>query len=123
MGNAKKEEVGVFLRSAKRALAEDEGLWIADRAKNNAACIELGLTRKNQEDIVLGLSVEDYHKGPEPDRDKPGQVWMFGPFHEGWQLYIKLKLVVDGPITHLKCISFHLAERPLALPHRKEEKK
>ena len=123
MGRATTAEALAFLKSAKRALVEQGGLWIVDRGKNNTTCVELGLTRKNQEDIVFGLSVEDYHAGPEPDRGKPGQVWVFGPVHEGGQLYIKLKLMVDGPITRLKCLSFHLAEHALALPYRKEEKK
>lgn len=118
MGKPSWAEIAALLRSAKRAV-EEFGLLIADRGKNNQVRVELGLTVQNLEDIVFGLTVEDYHSGPEPDRDRGGEVWVFGPAHDGGQLYIKLKLLVDGPITRVKCISFHLAERELRLPYRK----
>ncbi len=115
-------EVGEFLKCFKK-VASESGVYVVPREKNNAALVELGLTKQNRADIINGLAVEDYSSGPEPDSDKPGEVWFFGPAFNDGQIYIKLKLVVkQGVVPHALCISFHLARYPLALPHRREGK-
>lgn len=122
MKDTKRASVAQFLTEAKKALRQPEGLLVVGRKKNLDSLAALGLTKKDQAEIIQGLQVEDYHKGPEPDRDRPGDLWFFGPALDENQLYLKLKLVTKGPVRLLKCISFHLAGRPLALPFRKEEK-
>lgn len=78
----------------------------------------LGITRRICHDELLSLSVEDYCQGPEDDRDRPGEVWVFGKRFEGKDIYIKLKLAKVGKETIAKCLSFHLAEFPLCFPLR-----
>jgi hypothetical protein len=50
--------------------------------------------------------------GPEPDKDKPGEIWKFGKLIEGIEVYIKLKIAQVGKEKIAKCISFHPAECP-----------
>lgn len=118
MAAKKQAEVAKYLKAAKRALL-DHGLYVVKRRENIDALARLGLTRKNQEDIVLGLAVDDYCEGPEPDDSGDGVVWVFGSAHGGQPLYVKLKLMVDGPTSRLKCLSFHEPEWQLSYPLRK----
>jgi hypothetical protein len=55
-------------------------------------------------------------KGPEPDKDKPGDIWIFGKEIEGKEVYIKLKIAIVGEVRIAKCISFHIANFPLSFP-------
>jgi hypothetical protein len=91
---------------------------LINREKNMAALAEMGLTFKNCRDIILDLSVENYHDGPLEDNDRPGEIWVFGKETDRCELYIKLKLVNS---TLVKCISFHRAEHPLDYPCKKVE--
>lgn len=118
MAAKKQVEVAEYLKAAKRALL-DHGLYVVKRRENIDALARLGLTRKNQEDIVLGLAVDDYCTGPESDDSGDGMVWVFGPVRDGQPLYVKLKLMIDGPISRLKCLSFHEPEWPLSYPIKK----
>ncbi len=76
----------------------------------------MSLTKKNREDEILTLSVEDYCSGPEPDSDKPGVIWIFGKQIEGKHVYIKLKIAETGKVKIAKCLSFHLAKFPMCFP-------
>ena len=88
------------------------------RAETRSTLVQLGLTKANLEEILLRLSVMDYCQGPEPDRDRPGNLWIFGREIEGHEVYIKLKVTQAGGGQIAKCISFHIARHPLEYPHR-----
>ena len=105
-----------FLIEFKESI-KDRGLHIIPRAKNNQTIRELGLTMSNIREIIFGLGVKDYSKGPELDRDKPGEVWVFGKQVDGKEIYIKLKLAIIEGVRTSKCISFHIADRPLRYKH------
>ena len=115
---ASEAETLVFLTRFKRTMVGDR-LHVVNREKNNDTLRRFGYTLKTQEDIIFGLKPENYVKGPEQDRDMPGEFWFFGKKSKGQLLYIKLKLMEDGPITRSKCVSFHVAESPLSFPHKK----
>ena len=76
---------------------------------------------RKRDDAILALTPHDYCTGPEPDEDpqRGGSIWVFGAEVHGQQVYIKLKLVEDGPLRHAICVSFHRAEWPLHFPFRK----
>ena len=97
-------------------------LWYLQRRKDNEACLtELGLTLQDVHEELLGLSVVDYCEGPIPDRDMPGDLWMFGKFIRGREVYIKLKLATLGQLKQLKLVrvvSFHFAKEPLSYPYK-----
>jgi hypothetical protein len=109
--------VALFLREFKE-LVQDNGLYVINRQENQQALADLGLTRQQREEIILSLTVEDYCSGPEPDRDQPGEIWVFGKPEAGQELYIKLKIAVAGYQKIAKCISFHTANYILCYPHR-----
>ncbi len=102
-------------------MVKGRGLDIVSRRENIKALAALGLTKKNCKDEILSLSVSDYCKGPEPDKDKPGNIWVFGKKIGGKEVYIKLKIAVVGKERVAKCISFHIANFPLSFPLREKE--
>ena len=78
----------------------------------------LGLTRKTVELEILSLSVVDYSSGPKADRDRAGEVWIFGKAINEHEIYIKLKIVEIEETKIAKCISFHEAEFSLTYPFK-----
>ena len=112
------QDVRDFLLEFKRVATGGSGIDIVPRAETRPTLARLGLTKANLEEILLGLSVADYCQGPKPDRDRPGNLWIFGREIEGHEVYIKLKVAQVGDKRIAKCISFHIAKFPLKYPHR-----
>lgn len=112
------QDVRDFLLEFKQVATGGSGIDIVPRAETRPTLARLGLTKANLEEILLGLSVTDYCRGPEPDRDRPGDLWIFGRTIEGQDVYIKLKVAQAGDKRIAKCISFHFARYPLKYPHR-----
>ncbi len=106
-----------FLKEFKM-LVQEAGLYAVNGRYHQNALAELGLTRQDREHEILGLSVEDYSDAPRTDRDRPGEVWIFGKEISGREIYIKLKIAWVGSEKIAKCISFHAAERPLHYPFK-----
>ena len=110
-----RDHIRTFLREFKKIAAE-RGIDVIPRNKNNDALSELGLTKKNRRDEILALSVENYCSGPEPDYDRPGEVWIFGEQIGDVNIYIKLKIAQVGNRKIAKCLAFHPAEFPICYP-------
>lgn len=123
MDDLKLAEIRDFLLQFKKIMATGRGLDIVNRRENIEALAKLGLTKKNLKEEILTLSVEDYCEGPEPDRDRPGTIWIFGKQIGSEEIYIKLKIAQVGKEKIAKCISFHAADFPLCYPFRAEERK
>lgn len=104
-----------------KAIAKKGGVYFVPRDDFKRTLTSLGITQAICTDELLSLSVEEYCQGPEDDRDRPGQIWVFGKRFEGIELYIKLKIIKSGKGTVAKCLSFHLAEYPLCFPFRPEK--
>jgi len=119
----KLSEIRDFLLQFKKIVAEGRGLDIVNRRENIEALAKLGLTKKNLREEILTLSVENYCEGPEPDRNRPGDVWVFGKQIGSEEIYIKLKIAQVGKEKIAKCISFHTANFPLCYPCREGERK
>jgi hypothetical protein len=113
----KEQAVTKFLYEFKM-IARRRGVDFVPRQVFIETLTLLGITMRICYDELLSLSVEDYCQGPEDDRDRPGEVWVFGKRFEGKDIYIKLKLAKVGEETIAKCLSFHLAEFPLCFPLR-----
>ena len=87
--------------------------------KNIQALIDLGITAKIRDEIILSIAIEDYSSGPNPDEYQPGYYWVFGKFVDAIEIYIKLKIVsYNNGVEKAVCISFHLSERPMKYPFR-----
>jgi hypothetical protein len=110
--------VNSFLKEFKEIVTSGRGLFIIPRASNNATITMLGLTRKTVELEILSLSVVDYSSGPKSDRDRAGEVWIFGKAINEHEIYIKLKIVEIEETKIAKCISFHEAEFSLTYPFK-----
>jgi len=113
------EAVRRFLLEFKQAATSGSGIDLVPRQGVKETLEWLGLTKRDVEQILLGLSVTDFCNGPLPDKDKPGELWEFGKQIEGQDVYIKLKVAGVAGVKIAKCISFHIAKHPLKYPHRK----
>ena len=122
MGEEKKARIAKFLKEFKKITTSGRGLDIIPRRENVACLAELGLTKKNQKDEIMGLTVSDYCEGPERDKDRPGEIWVFGKQISGKEVYIKLKIAQVGKEKIAKCLSFHRAMYPLCFPFRPKER-
>ena len=107
-----------------------EGIQGAGSGKRTLCCrspwppefsADLGLTKEGCKIEILGLSVTDYCQGPQPDHDRPGDIWVFGREIADRDVYIKLKIAEVGSDKIAKCISFHAAEHPLCYPYKQQE--
>ncbi len=123
MDDAKKARVVRFLKEFKKIVATGRGLDVIPRPENIKSLAELGLTKRNQRDEILSLTPADYCEGPEMDKDKPGEIWVFGKQIGGKEVYIKLKIAKAGKEKIAKCISFHPARYPLCFPFRAEKRR
>lgn len=117
MPEATKEEARNFLREFRR-LASSTGMYLVDTEKTDRTLLQLGLTRKICKEEIKGLSVLDYSSGPQPDFNKPGEIWVFGKTIEGYEIYMKLKIARGKLRDQALCLSFHVAERPLDHPFK-----
>lgn len=107
-----------FLSDFKHVVTSGSGVDLVRRHDTKTTMAFLGFTKKNVEDVILGLSVANYCRGPEADRNMPGEVWEFGEDIEGYEVYIKLKLATVSGKQIAKCISFHISQRPLRYPYK-----
>jgi len=119
----KQAEIKEYLLKFKKIMVSGRGLDIVNRHENIEALVKLGLTKKNLKEELMTLSVENYCEGPDPDRDRPGDIWIFGKQVGTEEVYIKLKIAQVGKEKIAKCISFHTANFPMSYPFRLKERK
>ncbi len=112
MSGDKRKLVAQFLKQFKQ-IAEANGIYVVPRRKNNQDLITLGITERIREAIILSLTPDNFCKGPEADRDQPGNLWFFGKTENGDKIYIKLKIAGIKGTYIAKCLSFHRAEHKL----------
>lgn len=112
------EQVRSFLLEFKQIVTGGSGVDLVPRKGSLETLRFLGLTKRNLEEILLGLSVADCCAGPKQDRDRPGEIWEFGKNIDGYEVYIKLKVADTGKSKIPKCISFHIASYTLKYPYR-----
>ncbi len=108
---ATKTNVNSFLREFKR-IASKRGITLIARDKNELA--KQGLTKLEFQNEIIRLNYKNYCKGPQSDKDMPGNVWIFGKIIGSEEYYIKLK--INSNRTCAVCLSFHAAEYPLDYP-------
>lgn len=108
--------VEAFLKALREAISKN-GLQVIARASNNQALIDLGLTPKLREEIILNLQADNYAQGPLPDdQGIPGDVWIFGCEVNNREVYVKIKFVEINGEKYAKCLSFHPSQYPLHYP-------
>jgi len=79
----------------------------------------LGITVSQAKNEILGLTYEDYYRGPILDTDskKGGEYWEFGKIICGQEIFIKLKTIPEYGVAI--CFSFHTPERQIEYPFRR----
>ncbi len=112
MSGEKRTTIAQFLKQFKQ-IARIRGVDVIPRRKNKLDLIALGITERIREKIILSLTPDDFCKGPEPDKDRPGDLWFFGKTENGNEIYIKLKIADVNGTYIAKCLSFHRAEHKL----------
>lgn len=112
------EEVKQFLDQMKTWLTILGGFVVYDRKeKNEQFMVDMDWTKPDKKkEWLLKLEPEDYFMGPDPN-ETPGRsdVWQFGKRIENKLCYIKIYLLKN---PNVYCISFHLAEHDMKLPHK-----
>lgn len=116
-------EIESFLKECREVINNSFFLCLnKNRPENKQTLIELGYNKQNVKDEIFSLSVKDYASGPKPDKTYLGEVWEFGIFINGREVYIKLEISrYNDPgdlITTLYCISFHFAKHKLYYPYK-----
>jgi hypothetical protein len=117
---ATKLEVQRFLRTFHAKLKVFDILFWDDRLKNRQALLDLDITPVFRVEIIKNLAVSDYSAGPVVSAlDKNTEMWVFGKDVKQREVYIKISL--GFPNASVICISFHLAERELEYPFKKND--
>ena len=113
---ASKEEVQRFLNQMKEKIKVFGIIYRDDRGKNAQTLIDLEITPKYRDSVIINIEVEDYSEGPVIDTlNQCGEMWVFGKDVKGQEVYIKITL---GKGSSALCISFHIAEYPINYPFK-----
>jgi len=81
----------------------------------------LGITIPQAKEEILGLTYENYYRGPIPDTGpKGGEYWEFGKTICGQEIFIKLKTVSKHSAA--VCFSFHIPDETIEYPYKMREK-
>jgi hypothetical protein len=116
-----RKQIHTFLIEFKRAVTQGSGVMLVPRHDTKVTLAHLGITKRNLEEILLTLSVDNYSSGPETDRDRGGDIWVFGKQIRGYEMYIKLKVTEVSGTKIAKCISCHIAKYPMKYPCKTSE--
>ncbi len=82
----------------------------------------LGITIPQAKNEILGLTYEDYYRGPITDKDRKGEkFWEFGKTICGQEIFIKLKAESKHGVA--VCFSFHIPEKRIEYPYKKGEER
>ena len=93
----------------------------AERPKSQDTIARLGITPKQAKEEILGLTYEDYYRGPLPDTGpKGGEYWEFGKTICGQEIFMKLKTVSKHSVA--VCFSFHIPEEKIEYPFKRRGK-
>lgn len=115
MHYAQPGQVTLFLMLFKEFAQSNFKFVEREKSLDSIAC--LGITPKQVKQEIMGLTYEDYCRGPVPDTGpKGGELWEFGKKIEGKEIFIRLKVVLQHKLA--KCQSFHVAEKPLQYPYK-----
>ena len=78
----------------------------------------LGIKIPQAKEAILGLTYEDYYRGPIPDTShKGGEYWEFGKMICGEEIFIKLKAKSKYGVAI--CFSFHKPKETIEYPFKR----
>ena len=115
MWDAQPWQVTLFLFQFKE-FAQNNFKFV-EREKCLDTIARLGITIKQAKDEILGLTHEDYYRGPISDTGpRGGKYWEFGKTICGEQVFIKLKTVSEYGVAI--CFSFHIPDKTIEYPYK-----
>lgn len=105
---SKPSDIAVYLSKVKGLVSAGKYDFVP-RRKNLQALAQYGLTVIDAKNEIIGLTENDYYKGPKRDLDpnRPGDIWEFKKDINGTQFYVKVKIVYENGEEILKCLGFH----------------
>ena len=117
MRDAQPWQVKLFLFQFKEFAQNVLSFYPREESLNTIA--RLGITIQQAKNEILGLTYEDYYRGPIPDTNpkKGGEYWEFGKLICGQEIFIKLKTVSEYDAAI--CFSFHIPERKIEYPFKR----
>lgn len=120
MSSASQKDIELFLNEFKQKF-RIYGVFFINREKNEQTLLDLEITSKQREEFLLNLKSEDYSSGPFTDAYDPDspQNYEFGITVKKKEVYIKINM--GKPEKRVMCISFHIAERELNYPFKKNK--
>jgi hypothetical protein len=113
------DDVDSFLKEFKLKAKIFNEINFYPRSKNTDTLLQLEITARKREEIILALSIENYYRGPTKDTypDRPA-YYEFGTNVNNQEIYIKLSLGKYNKVPD--CMSFHIADYKLEYPLRKK---
>ncbi len=120
MRNVQPSQVTLFLVQFKE-FAQNK-FTFAESDKSRDAITHLGISFQQAKQEILGLTYEDYYRGPITDTEpKGGEYWEFGKIICGQEIFIKLKTVSKYRVA--VCFSFHIPEEKIEYPYKRRKEK
>ncbi len=118
MRDAQPWQVTLFLFQFKEFTQNTFSFYPREESLDTIA--RLGITITQAKEEILGLTYENYCRGPIPDIDrKEEEFWEFGKLICGQEIFIKLKTV--SKYGAAICFSFHIPERQIEYPFKRRE--
>ena len=112
-------KVKLFLFQFKEFAQKHFSFYPRDESLDTIA--RLGITIPQAKQEILGLTYEDYYRGPIPDTGpKGGEYWEFGKTICGQEVFIKLKTVSKHSVA--VCFSFHIPDETIEYPYKRRRK-
>lgn len=115
------EEVKKFLDDFHQKTKIFDVVFRDERNKNFHTLIRLEISAIQRKEIIKTLCPEDFSEGPLTDTlHHIAEMWVFGKKHKKQEVYIKISM--GYPSSSTICISFHIAEKNMNYPFKKEKK-
>jgi hypothetical protein len=113
------QEVEIYLKELKVKLEIFGILFLDDRGKNQQTLHDLEISPAKRKEVINSLEVENYSQGPLDEKMRGIlPMWVFGKKVKKKEVYIKISMGIEN--SKAVCISFHIAERPMNYPLKKQ---
>jgi len=115
------KNVNQYLLRIKEAISKGRYEYIGSRKENVDSLAKAGLLPTHVKECILSLTYLDYFNGPEEEKDPrypKGEYMFFGCNINGYEFYIKVKLLNRDLEEFCICLSFHIAKGPINYPYK-----